>query len=81
MVAVHLWGSLKPAAGGAASLEIEARDIRELFRKLEEQHPGLGPHIARGLAVSINGKILRDSWGEAIPSNAEVYLLPRIQGG
>lgn len=81
MVEVHLWGGLRPAADGASTLHIEARDIRELFRKLEERHPGMAPHIARGIAVSINGKIYRDSWGEPIPENAEVYLLPRIQGG
>ncbi len=81
MVQVNLWGSLKPAAGGAASISIKAETIRELFRKIEEQHPGMKMHIDRGLAVSINGKIFRDSWGEKIPENAEVYLLPRIQGG
>jgi molybdopterin converting factor small subunit len=81
MVEVHLWGSLKPAAGGAASIAIEAGTIRELFRKLEEQYPGMKIHIERGVAVSINGKIFRDSWGETIPADAEVYLLPRIQGG
>ena len=41
----------------------------------------MGPHIARGIAVSINGKIFRDSWGEKLPPGAEIYLLPRIQGG
>jgi molybdopterin converting factor small subunit len=81
MVEVHLWGALRPAAGGASAVEIEAGTIRELFRKLEEQYPGMAPHIARGIAVSIDGKIFRDSWGEKIPETAEVYLLPRIQGG
>lgn len=81
MTEVHLWGALRPAAGGASSVEIEAGTIRELFRRLEEQFPGMAPHIARGIAVSINGKIFRDSWGETIPEKAEVYLLPRIQGG
>jgi molybdopterin converting factor small subunit len=81
MVQVNLWGSLRPAAGGAASVSIEAATIRELFRKIGEQHPGMKLHIERGVAVSINGKIFRDSWGERIPEDAEVYLLPRIQGG
>jgi hypothetical protein len=33
------------------------------------------------VAVSINGKIFRDSWQEPLPEGAEIYLLPRIQGG
>ena len=81
MVKVHLWGALRPAAGGASSVEIEAEGIREMFRKLEGQYPAMAPHIARGIAVSINGKLFRDSWGEKFPPGAEIYLLPRIQGG
>jgi len=81
MAEVHLWGALRPAADGASVIRLEAETIRELFRKLEERHPGMAPHIARGIAVSINGKIYRDSWSEKIPADAEIYLLPRIQGG
>jgi molybdopterin synthase sulfur carrier subunit len=81
MVNVVLWGALKSAAQGASTVVVEARDIRDLFSKLEAEYPGLKPHIERGIAVSINGRIFRDSWGEKIPENAEVYLLPRIAGG
>jgi molybdopterin synthase sulfur carrier subunit len=81
MVQVHFWGALKPLAGGDSSADIDAHNIRELFRKLGEAHPGMIPHIERGIAVSINGKIFRDSWDEALPANAEIYLLPRIAGG
>ena len=81
MVSVVLWGALKAATGGMAAVEVEARDIRDLFGKLEAEYPGLKPHIERGIAVSINGRIFRDSWSERIPDNAEVYLLPRIAGG
>ena len=81
MAEIHLWGALRPAAGGASSVNVEAETIRELFRKLEERYPGMAPFIARGIAVSIDGKIFRDSWNESIPAGAEVYLLPRIQGG
>ncbi|RVB21062.1 MoaD/ThiS family protein, partial [Mesorhizobium sp. M7A.F.Ca.CA.001.07.2.1] len=43
MVEVTLWGSLAATAGGNSKVEIEAKDIRELFRKLAEQYPGLEP--------------------------------------
>ncbi|TMJ35330.1 MAG: MoaD/ThiS family protein, partial [Alphaproteobacteria bacterium] len=71
MVNVVLWGALKSAARDASAVDIEARDIRDLFAKLEAEYPGLKPHIERGIAVSINGRIFRDSWGERIPENAE----------
>lgn len=78
---IHLWGALRPLVGGASSVFIEAETIRELFRKLQEQYPGMEPHIKRGVAVSINGKIYRDLWDTSLPQGAEVYLMPRIPGG
>jgi len=81
MVEVTLWGSLGAAAGGISKLEVEARDIRELFRKLAERFPALEPWIARGIAVSIDGTIYRDTWSKKLPKDAEIFLLPRIAGG
>jgi sulfur-carrier protein len=81
MVEVTLWGSLGAATGGKEKLEVDAKDIRELFRKLAEQHPGLGPFIERGIAVSIDGVIYRDTWSEELPKGAEIFLLPRLAGG
>ena len=45
MADIHLWGALRPAAGGASVIQVEAKTIRELFRKLEENYPGMAPHI------------------------------------
>lgn len=78
---IHLWGALRPLVGGASSVLIEAETIRELFRKLQEQYPGMEAHIKRGVAVSINGKIYRDLWDTSLPQGAEIYLMPRIPGG
>ena len=81
MVEVTLWGSLCAAAGGRSKVEIEARDIRELFRKLAEQYPGLEPLIDNGIAVAIDGTIYRDTWSKELPIGAEIFLLPRLAGG
>ena len=78
---MHLWGALRPAAAGAASVVIEATSIAELMRKLEEQYPRMQPFIDEGVAVSIDGTIYRDDWRQPVPPDAEIYLLPRIQGG
>lgn len=78
---IHLWGALRPFAGGALSVSMDASSIRELFRKLSEEYPGMEPHIKRGVAVSIDGKIYRDQWDTLLPEGAEIYLLPRVPGG
>ena len=78
---IHLWGALRPHADGALFLSVEASTIRELFRKLVELHPGMEPHIKRGVAVSIDGKIYRDQWDTLLQEDAEIYLMPRVPGG
>ena len=74
-------GPLRSAAGDAASIEIQARSIRELLRELVEQYPEMDQYLDQGIVVSINGTIYRDDGDVQIPSDAEVVLLPRIQGG
>jgi sulfur-carrier protein len=78
---VHLWGALRPFADGAPSVFVSATTIRELFRVLIENYPGMEPHIKRGVAVSINGQIFRDQWDTSLPQGAEIYVLPRVPGG
>ena len=80
-IEVHLWGALRPMAGGALSISVHATTIRELFRVLIDKYPGMEPHIKRGVAVSINGQIYRDQWDTVLPKATEIYLLPRVPGG
>lgn len=81
MAEIHLWGALRPAAGGHSSVSIDATTIRELLRKLEEQYPLMTPYLESQVSVSIDGVIYQDSWSKEIPADAEIYLLPRIEGG
>jgi molybdopterin converting factor small subunit len=78
---IQIWGGLRPAVGGASTITLEAATIRELFRKLEERYPKTLPYIEQGISVSIDGVIYRDSWEKKLPKGAEIYLLPRIEGG
>ena len=81
MLEVSLADSLQDATDGAASIEIEAATIKELLRKLVERYPRMQSRLDEGVAVSVNGEIYRDNRELAIPEGAEVFLLPRIQGG
>jgi len=78
---VTLIGNLRQFTGGVAELEVEAASVRQLFARLAERFPELGPHLEQGLAVAIDGQIFQDALLEPIPPDAEVYLLPQIAGG
>ncbi len=81
MVAVTLWGSLAELAEGPREVEVEATNLRELLAALEAAYPALGPQLARGVSVSIDGKIYNDSWFQPIHEASEVVLLNRLEGG
>ena len=78
---VSLNGNFRSAAGGVASIDIEATTIRELLTSLVERYPEMSSHLEDGIAVAIDGVVYRDDWTQTIPANAEVCLLPRIAGG
>lgn len=81
MATVSLSSGFQSAAEGAASVEIEAATVRELLRLMVERYPKMERLFDEGVAVSINGDIYRDVRDLTIPENAEIFLLPRLQGG
>jgi len=78
---ISLSPTLQAAADGEESISIVAATIGELLTKLATQYPNMSQHLDAGIAVAIDGQIYRDDWGKKIPTDAEIYLLPRIQGG
>ena len=78
---ISLSPTLQAAANGEASISIVAATIGQLLSKLEAQYPNMSQHLEAGIAVAIDGQIYRDDWSKEIPTDAEIYLLPRIQGG
>lgn len=81
MARVVLAGTLRQYTGGETELELEAENVRQLFRQLGERHPKLKPHLEEGLAVAVDGQILQDAWLEPLPPGSEIFVLPQIAGG
>jgi len=78
---IELFAGLRDAVGGAKSVQVEGKTIRELLQNIEQKYPALHERIKSGIAVSINGDIYRDDWEQPVPAGAEVMLLTRIAGG
>ena len=75
------FSSMFRVGDGPEPINVQAASIEELMQALLLRYPDLQTHIDQGVAVSINGQIFRDDWTVAIPADAEVYLIPRIEGG
>ena len=81
MPTVELFGGLREAVDGAASVEVEGTTISELLQNLATKYPPMRERIGQGIAVAVNGVIYRYDWEQPIPEGAEAVLLTRIAGG
>ena len=78
---VVLPGVLHKYTGGETELDMDAGNVRQLFKSLGERFPKLGPHLADGYAVAIDGVMYQDALFQRIPDGSEVHLIPKIAGG
>ncbi len=81
MVKVKLWGSLRRWTDGQSVVDVEAATFKQVLDRLSETYPGLAPQIRRGVSMSLDGVIYRDAWFQEIRPEAEVVLMPYMQGG
>ena len=81
MARVVLIGNLAQLTGGVAEFNVSAASVKQLFDKLTELHPELGPHLQEGVAVAIDGQIYQDTLLQPIEPDSEVFILPQIAGG
>ena len=68
-------------ADGQAEVEIDAGNVRELLKRLDERFPGIGARLKERTAIAIDGEIFQEPFLQSIRANSEVYFLPMIEGG
>ena len=78
---VSLSSTFQLADGPGSTLDVQAETIAEMMASLTDRYTDFAALLDRGVAVSINGQIYRDDWTQGIPADAEVFLIPRIEGG
>jgi molybdopterin converting factor small subunit len=80
---VVLTGGLRELARGVEdeAIEVDAANVRELLRALEERIPGIGKRVEDGLSIAIDGDIVSDPLLEPLAPDSEIHFLPQISGG
>jgi molybdopterin/thiamine biosynthesis adenylyltransferase/rhodanese-related sulfurtransferase/molybdopterin converting factor small subunit len=90
MASVYIPTPYRSLVGGQSQVQVEARDVGELLRRLAEAHPGLGPRILTEagdlpgyLNVYVNETEVRSLAGLATPLGPDdrVALIPAMAGG
>ena len=78
---VSLSSTFELDGGLGGSVDVHAETIADIMATLIDRYPSFQWLLDSGIAVSINGQIYRDDWTQPIPADAEVFLIPRIEGG
>ncbi|MDP6343214.1 MAG: MoaD/ThiS family protein [Alphaproteobacteria bacterium] len=74
-------GTSQQFTAGQVEVEVEATDLRQMVRALDEKFPGLGAEIDLHMSVALDGVILPDPLLEKVDDGSEVFILPKIGGG
>jgi hypothetical protein len=80
MATIHFGLEQQRFTGGQVEIELDAPNVQQLIRKLDERFPGIGP-LLESSAVAINGEVVNDAAYEPVPEGAEIYFVVKAAGG
>jgi hypothetical protein len=74
-------GFARRYTGGQREFAVEATNLRGVIREMEKLFPGLGHTLEEETNVAINGELHETGYFQKVPPGAEVFFIPRIEGG
>jgi len=81
MVEVNLWLGLSDFADGKTKVDVDAKNVGEVLKRIVEAHPGLEPFIEAGVSVAVDGRLIANDLTEPVYPETEVYLIQQLKGG
>jgi sulfur-carrier protein len=67
--------------GGVREFEIEARNLRGVIKAMDTKFPGLGQTLEDETTVAIDGELFEIDFLAPVKPGAEVFFIPKIEGG
>ena len=67
--------------GGIKEFEVEASNLRGVIKEMDRRFPGLGEHLEEETTVAIDGEIHEVGYFQPVKPGAEVFFIPKIEGG
>ena len=67
--------------GGVREFEIEARNLRGVIKQMDAKFPGLGQTLEDETTVAIDGELFEIDFLAPVKPGAEVFFIPKIEGG
>ena len=87
MPVVGIPALMRNLTDGQDSVTVSGDTIREVIENLDKRYPGTkdklcdGDRIRPGIAIYVNGILIRANLRSQIDADAELHFLPAISGG
>ena len=78
---VFTTGFSRRYTGGVTEFAIEAKNLRGVIKAMDTLFPGLGEHLEEETTVAIDGEIHEVGYFQPVKPGAEVFFIPKIEGG
>lgn len=78
---VFTTGFSRRYTGGVREFEVEANNLRGVIKAMDKLFPGLGEHLEEETTVAIDGELHEIAYYQPIKPGAEVFFIPKIEGG
>lgn len=66
---------------GVREFEIVAKTLRGVIREMDRLYPGLGETLEEETTVAIDGELYEIDYLQPVRPGAEVFFIPKIEGG
>jgi sulfur-carrier protein len=67
--------------GGVREFAIEAKNLRGVIKVMDAKFPGLGQTLEDETTVAIDGELYEIDFLAPVKPGAEVFFIPKIEGG
>jgi hypothetical protein len=67
--------------GGVREFEVEAKNLRGVLKAMDELFPGLAETLEEETTVAIDGALHETGYFQPVPPGAEVFFIPKLEGG
>jgi sulfur-carrier protein len=78
---VFTTGFARRYTGGAREFSVDAATLRGVIKEMDRRFPGLGTTLEEETTVAIDGAMHEVGYFQKIAPGAEVFFIPKIEGG
>ncbi len=78
---VFTTGFSRRYTGGVREFEIDARNLRGVIKEMDGKFPGLAHTLEEETTVAIDGELYEIDFTQPVKEGAEVFFIPKIEGG